>query len=160
MDSSNQQDVFGMDYTYQQGPSGIDLTDQEEAPDVDFTDQQEPSRIPKMSHADEKRRARIEFEDETMFWADCPLTCDAPDCPIKGPHRLGRYLHHDEWAGSHEYFGSCNPPQEIVEAYDRLQNRAYESCSKDYDVVVGFYEAHCRSGWILNKWGEWTEIAL
>lgn len=93
--------------------------------------------------------------------SNCPLSgihihsslpCNSADCPIKHPHKRGRYLHEGKfarqqpWPNSNEggpwngTWGSNNPPPEIWLAYFR--QRAGLATSEDVAVIHNFVARH------------------
>ncbi len=67
--------------------------------------------------------------------------CQSSKCRISVAHISGRYRHRNQRPMvRHEYFGTCDPPQEKWAAFDRV-HQGSES-SGDAGTVKGFFESH------------------
>lgn len=100
-----------------------------------------------------KQPAPFTFEDEVKAWKECPLpTCCSPFCPIKEPHSAGRYLYDDQLGFHNEWFGTCNPPPLLWNAFWRLSEQKNEGCSRDFERVAAFIDIHTKSAWRRDRW--------
>lgn len=90
-------------------------------------------------------------------WRNPTEPCTSPTCPVnyltKTSHSVGRYLHNGECAsrkfGLHSFlFGSCNPPPELLDACERLEDQDYGGDDdreiKDMHLIRDFLVHHVK----------------
>ena len=75
-------------------------------------------------------------------WLRGTTSCRRGDCPIKGKHEEGPYLHDGNLRTREgNMFGASNPPPDIYEAYDRLK-LGTSTTQKDTKKVLKFVKYH------------------
>lgn len=84
------------------------------------------------------------FFDKLEAWEHSVTPCDSPACPVKLAHSQGRYLHNGKHNRHGPVFGSCNPPPDVWQAYDRT--RAGNGTAEDMQLVESFREYHVFQG--------------
>ena len=90
-------------------------------------------------------------------WREPTEPCSSPTCPVNYatgiPHSVGRYVHNGKRAprrfGLHSFlFGSCNPPPELLEASDRLEDQNYggddDRSIQDMSLIRDFLVHHVK----------------
>lgn len=79
------------------------------------------------------------------IWLNSSSPCTSLKCPIRTPHKQGRYLHQGELCWMIDSpFGSSNPPPDIWEAEARMQGG--KNTFEDLEIVEAFLKFHVGQG--------------